>query len=129
MPQQQGQAHTHLMNANNTNQKNTTYNAKVIYFLLIVSTIVGITAVIALIMAYVFKDESDDCLQTHYQFQIRTFWIGLLYCTLGVITLGINLGFFILLFAFVWLIVRCAKGLKQLENNQPVKNLKSWLFA
>jgi len=34
-----------------------------------------------------------------------------------------------LFFTFIWMIVRCAKGLKQLEDNQPVKNLESWLFT
>jgi uncharacterized membrane protein len=95
---------------------------------LIVSTIVGITGIIGLIMAYVFKDESADWLQTHYRFQIRTYWIGLLYLAIGLITLGINIGVFILMFTFVWMIIRCSKGLKQLQSEQPVANLESWFF-
>ncbi|GMR01346.1 MAG: hypothetical protein BMS9Abin19_0720 [Gammaproteobacteria bacterium] len=110
-------------------QNNTLPTAKVIYILLIVGTIVGITGIIALIMAYVFKDDSADWLQTHYRFQIRTYWIGFLYVLIGIFTLQIMLGYFILLFTFVWMIVRCAKGLKQLEEKQPVKNLESWLFT
>lgn len=117
------------MNSDNVEKKDTTPTAKVIYILLIVSTIVGVTGIIALIMAYVFQDESEDWLQTHYRFQIRTYWIGLLYVLLGVFTITITLGYFILLFTFVWMIVRCSKGLKQLENNQPVNNLESWLFT
>jgi len=110
-------------------QQNAISTAKVIYFLLLVSTIVGITGLIALIMAYVLKDDSDDWLQTHYRFQIRTYWIGLLYFVIGMITLSINIGLFILIFTFVWMIVRCTKGLKQLEREQPVNNLESWLFT
>ena len=117
------------MNSDNILQKNTTPTAKVIYILLIVSTLVGITGIIALIMAYVYKDESEDWLQTHYRFQIRTFWIGLLYVFIGSITLTVIFGYLVLLFTFIWMIVRCAKGLKQLENNQPVNNLESWLFT
>ena len=117
------------MNSDNPVQKNTTPTAKVIYILLIISTLVGVTGIIAVIMAYVFKDEAEDWLQTHYRFQIRTYWIGLLYILLGALTLTVNLGYFILFFTFVWMIVRCAKGLKQLEDNQPVKNLESWLFT
>jgi uncharacterized membrane protein len=103
--------------------------AKVIYILLIVGTIVGITGIIGLIMAYVMKDGSDDWIQSHYRFQIRTFWIGLLYSMAGVFLIKVGIGFFVLLFAFVWLIVRCTKGLKQLENREPVKNLESWMFT
>lgn len=117
------------MTTENITPKDTTPTAKVIYILLIVSTMVGVTGIIGLIMAYVFKDESEDWLQTHYRFQIRTYWIGLLYVLIGLLTLTINLGYFILLFTFVWMIVRCSKGLKQLENSQPVDNLESWLFT
>jgi uncharacterized membrane protein len=115
------------MNMEQTTEKVST--AKVIYILLIVGTIIGITGIIGLIMAYVMKDGSEHWLQSHYRFQIRTYWIGLLYTIIGVITLSINIGYLVLLFAFVWLIVRCTKGLKQLEQRQPVKNLESWLFT
>jgi uncharacterized membrane protein len=47
----------------------------------------------------------------------------------GVFLINVGIGFFVLLFAFVWLIVRCTKGLKQLENREPVKNLESWMFT
>lgn len=112
----------------NTEDKSTT-TAKIIYILLIVSTIVGITGIIGLIMAYVYQDDTDDWLQTHYRFQIRTYWIGLLYMVTGFITLQVNIGFFILLFTFVWMIIRCTKGLKQLDRSQPVRNLESWFFT
>jgi len=112
-----------------TEKKNSVPTAKVIYILLIVGTIVGFTGIIGLIMAYVFKDESNDWIQTHYQFQIRTYWIGLFYTAAGILTLNIGLGYPILLFTFIWVVVRCAKGLKQLENNQAVRNLESWFFT
>ena len=114
---------------NDSTQNNSSSIAKVIYILLIVGTIIGVTGIIAVIMAYVNKDDSTHWLQTHYRFQIRTFWIGILYVMMGAITSGIVIGYFILLFAFFWLIIRCAKGLKQLESKQPVKNLESWLFT
>ena len=111
------------------NKTKTLLTAKVIYILLIVGTVIGLTGIIGLIMAYMMKDGSGDWIQSHYRFQIRTFWIGLLYSMTGVITINIMIGYFILLFAFVWLIIRCTKGLKQLEDNQPVKNLESWFFT
>lgn len=112
-----------------TEKQNAVFTAKVIYILMIVGTLVGITGIIGLIMAYVFHDGTKDWLQTHYRFQIRTFWIGLLYSFIGVLTLGVHLGALILLFTFVWIIIRCTKGLKQLDNGQPVANLESWLFT
>lgn len=103
--------------------------AKVIYILYIIGTIIGLTAVIGLVMAYVNKEENDSWLQSHYQFQIRTFWIGLLYLFIGSLTFQLIIGVFILVFWFFWVVIRCAKGLKQLENQQPIKNLESWLFT
>lgn len=113
---------------NNTTVTSTS-TAKVIYILLIIGTIIGITGIIAVIMAYVNNDDTNDWLQTHYRFQIRTFWIGFLYVVIGMATSQVVIGYLILLFTFFWIIIRCAKGLKQLEKNQPVKNLESWLFT
>ncbi len=113
---------------NNHTETNTSV-AKVIYILYIVGTIIGLTAIIGLVMAYVNKDETDNWLQTHYRFQIRTFWIGLLYCIIGILTIQLLFGAIILIFTFFWVVIRCAKGLKQLENQQPIKNLESWFFT
>ena len=114
---------------NDTTQNNSSSIAKVNYILQIVSTIIGITGIIAVIIAYVNKDDSDDWLKTHYRFQIRTFWISVIYITLGVFFLQVMIGYFILVFTFFWLVIRCAKGLKQLQNNEPVKNVESWFFT
>ena len=103
--------------------------AKVSYILLIVSTLIGISGLIAVIMAYVNKDDSSEWLQTHYRFQIRTFWIGLLYVTVGVFTFTLLIGQLILLFTVIWMIIRCIKGLKQLQNTAPVNNVESWMFG
>ena len=110
-------------------QNSTSTTAKVIYILLMVSTMIGVTGLVAIIMAYVMQDDSPEWLQTHYRFQIRTFWIGLLYIVIGSFTFQIIIGYFILLFTVVWMLVRCAKGLKQLANKQAVKNLESWFFT
>ena len=114
---------------NDITQNNSTSIAKVIYILQIISTLIGLTGIIAVIMAYVNRDDSTDWLQSHYRFQIRTFWIGLLYIALGLFLIQVMVGFFILVFTFFWIVIRCAKGLKQLENNEPVKNLESWFFT
>jgi len=112
-----------------TTEQSTAGTAKVIYILLIISTIIGITGIIAVVTCYVNNEDTDDWLQTHYRFQIRTFWIGLLYIVIGLITFQFVIGYLVLLFTFFWIIIRCAKGLKQLEQKQSVKNLESWLFT
>ncbi len=103
-------------------------NARIIYILYLVSLVVGITALVGLVMAYVYRAEATDCIKAHYRWQIRTFWIGLLYTLSGVLLSGIGVGFLILLFALIWFIVRCVKGLQSLERREPPANPGSWLF-
>jgi uncharacterized membrane protein len=105
-----------------------TDTAKIIYILYLVSLATGITAVVGVVLAYVKRDEASQWLQTHYRFQIRTFWIGLLYCVLGVILSMVLIGFLVLLFLAVWLIIRVIKGFKHLERREPVPNYDTWMF-
>jgi len=105
-----------------------TDTAKIIYILYLVGFAAGITALIGLVMAYVNRDEAPEWLKTHYQFQIRTFWIGLLYGVLAFVLTFVMIGFLIFLFIAVWLIVRVVKGFKYLERREAVPNYESWMF-
>ena len=113
------------MNDITTSQGST---VKLVYVLYLVSLLVGITGLIGLIMAYVNKGEASDVEAAHYRYQIRTFWIGLLYAIVGAITIVIGVGVLILLFVLVWWIIRCVKGLSQMGKGQPPENVESWLF-
>jgi uncharacterized membrane protein len=62
------------------------------------------------------------------QLQIRTFWIGLLYGLISLITAFILIGFLFALFTLVWWIVRCAKGLQRLGRGEPYQNAATWLW-
>ncbi|MGM0542138.1 MAG: DUF4870 family protein [Pseudomonadota bacterium] len=101
----------------------------IIYALYLLNFIIPFGALIGLIMAYVNQGDEDNFLQSHYQFQIRTFWIGLLYLTIGILLTAIAIGWLVILFYIVWLIIRCAKGLKYLGKKQPLPNPTSWMFG
>ncbi|GAA0539616.1 MULTISPECIES: hypothetical protein [Rheinheimera] len=102
--------------------------AKLVYILYLVGLVFGITGIIGVIVAYVNKDDGPEWLQSHYRFQIRTFWMGLLFMIVGGILLVVMIGWLVYLFWIVWLIIRCVKGLKQLELQQPVQDEKTWMF-
>jgi uncharacterized membrane protein len=102
--------------------------AKIVYILYLVSLLFGITGIIGVVMAYINKDDAPEWLQTHYQFQIRTFWIGALFIFLGSILSVILIGWFLLLFWVVWLIVRSVKGMKALDEEKAIDNPTSWFF-
>jgi len=46
-----------------------------------------------LIIAYVKLDERDTVMESHYRFQIRTFWIGLLYTPIATPLCLVLIGF------------------------------------
>jgi uncharacterized membrane protein len=102
--------------------------AKLIYILYLASLIVGITGIVGVIMAYVNRGGSPAWVETHYRFQIRTFWIGLLYGLISLITAFILIGFLFALFTLVGWIVRCAKGLQRLGRGEPYQNAATWLW-
>ncbi|MGB6536447.1 MAG: hypothetical protein WBF58_10860 [Xanthobacteraceae bacterium] len=101
----------------------------VVYILYFVSYVVGITALVGVIIAHVQVGQADPVLHTHYQWQIRTFWIGLLYLVIGVILTFIIIGIPILLFWFVWTLVRSIMGVLALNENRPIARPTSWLFG
>ncbi len=102
--------------------------AKIIYILYLFGIIFDITGIIGVIMAYINKSDAPEWLQSHYRFQIRTFWIGVLYMIIGVILSLALIGYLIILFWVIWLIVRCIKGMKTLDNKQAHPNPTGWMF-
>ena len=100
----------------------------IVYILYLVALVSGVTALIGVIMAYVNVGEAPEPLRTHYRFQIRTFWIGLLYCVIGVLLTWVFVGAAVLAFFAVWLVVRCVKGLKALDRGAAYPNVATWLW-
>jgi uncharacterized membrane protein len=101
----------------------------VVYILYFVSYITGITALIGVIIAHVQIGSADPILATHYRFQIRTFWIGLLYLVVGSILTFVMIGFLVLLWWFIWSLVRNIKGMLALNENKPIADPASWGFG
>lgn len=102
--------------------------ARIIYILYLVSLVMGITALIGVVMAYIYRGDAVPWLREHYRWQIRTFWIGLLYTFLASIFLGVGIGYLLLLAVLIWFIVRCVKGLQRLSRGEPPAEAGSWLF-
>jgi len=100
----------------------------IVYALYLANLVIPFTAIIGVIMAYINKGD-DNYLESHYQFQIRTFWIGLLYAIIGALLTVLVIGWLILLFYVIWLIIRCVKGFKYLGKQEPMPNPTSWMFG
>jgi uncharacterized membrane protein len=80
-------------------------------------------------MAYVNKNEGPAWLQSHYRFQIRTFWIGLLYSLISAVLMAVAIGFVLIFVVAIWFIIRCAVGWKYLSREESVPDVESWVFG
>jgi len=103
--------------------------ANLIYILYLLNLIFGVTSFIGVIMAYVNKGSAPEWVQSHYRFQIRTFWIGLLLGVIGFFTAAFVVGILILVFLFVWWIARCVKGMKYISEGSAHPDPTSWMFG
>lgn len=93
----------------------------VIYILYSLSAFIGITAIAAIIINYIKRqDVAGTFLESHYTWQIRTFWFGLLWVVIGGITSVFLIGFIILGVNSVWLLYRVIKGFVKLSDNKEI---------
>jgi uncharacterized membrane protein len=100
-----------------------------VYVLYLVGYFTGISALIGVIIAHIKVDDTDPVLRSHYQFQIRTFWVGLLYLTIGTLLCVVLVGFLVLAWWLVWSLIRIIKGIVLLNEGKPIGMPKSWLFG
>jgi uncharacterized membrane protein len=103
--------------------------ALIVYMLYCVGYFTGISALIGVIIAHVKIEDADPVLRSHYQFQIRTFWIGLLYLAIGIPLCMVLIGIPILAWWFLWSLIRIIKGIVALNEHKPIVNPRSWLFG
>ncbi len=103
----------------------------IVYILYLASLIFGITGLIGLVIAYVNRSDAPKWLWSHYDFQIRTFWIGLLYLVVVMVATLIVVGYLLIPLWYIWIIVRCARGMKYLARGEryPSIERESWLFG
>jgi uncharacterized membrane protein len=103
--------------------------AVIVYLLYGVGYFTGISALVGVIIAHIKVDDTDPVLRSHYQFQIRTFWIGLLYLAIGIPLSMVLIGIPILVWWFVWSLIRIVKGIIAINEYKPIANPRSWLFG
>jgi uncharacterized membrane protein len=89
----------------------------------------GVPSIIAVIINYVKRsDARGTYLESHFRWQIRTFWFAALWATLGVllwivlaiVLIGFLIGPAILMLTGLWVIYRVIRGWLALRDRQPV---------
>ncbi|TMH96022.1 MAG: hypothetical protein E6H44_00625 [Betaproteobacteria bacterium] len=77
--------------------------------------------IVAVIINYVKREDvTGTWLESHFRWQIRTFWFGLLWAVPGVILFVLIVGWFILAADAIWIIYRIVKGWLNLSENRPM---------
>ena len=87
----------------------------------------GWPSIIAVILNYVKRGESRGTwLESHFRWQIRTFWFGLLWISLcvlfiiGTLGLGIIIAWLPMVLVGIWFIYRIVRGWLALNDNRPM---------
>ncbi|HUC99082.1 MAG TPA: hypothetical protein VMR88_11405 [Candidatus Polarisedimenticolaceae bacterium] len=85
----------------------------------------GVPSIIAVVINYLKREEARGTfLESHFRWQIRTFWFSLLWCVIAVMLfitiLGIPLALIVLVLAGIWAIYRIARGWLALRNRKPM---------
>src|SRR3546814_11413041 len=71
----------------------------------------GLTSIVAVILAYVKRgDATGTIYQGHMTWVISTFWVGLAVSTIGMMTMIIGVGLFIIIGIGVWYMYRVILG-------------------
>jgi len=93
----------------------------VIYALYAASIFFGLTAIVAIVLNYIKREEVQGTwLESHFRWQIGTFWWSLVWLVVVGITWIILIGWVVWGVAFVWFIYRIAKGWLNLNDNKPM---------
>ena len=101
----------------------------VIYVLYLTALVsVGATALVGVILAYVSKAAAPEWILSHYVFQIRTFWLSLLFTLIGLVLLPVGIGFVVLPAVGIWTAVRCILGLSWLLKGQAYPTPRNWMI-
>lgn len=97
--------------------------ASLIYLLQALAFLLGgITLVIAVVIGYLNRAHvKGTWLESHFQWQINTFWVALLSLVVGTLTLPLVIGYVVLIGAIIWTIHRIVYGWNALSKSKEVK--------
>jgi uncharacterized membrane protein len=110
------------------------------YLMMVIGPLfLGLSAIPAAVLAYMNRETSPKWVQTHFIYQIRTFWAGVLMALIAGGTffffdrgvLGVIFGAVwavVMLFGVVWFVLRSATGLLRLRRGEPIKRPHAWSF-
>ena len=102
---------------------------QLVYLLNLGGFVIAVLPLIGLVLAYVNRDRATPLERSHYDFQISTFWRGIVILLAGVVTVFFLVGWLVILFWVIWTIIRNVKGLTALGRKEPMPAGIGWGFG
>jgi len=93
----------------------------VVYALQAISFVFGITFIAGVIVNYIKQSEVEGTwLESHFLWQIRTFWFSVLWSIIGFVLVFVLVGYLVLLADAIWVIYRIIKGWMNLSEGKAM---------
>jgi uncharacterized membrane protein len=98
----------------------------IISLLYLSSMVLGVTSLVGVVLGYVWQGEAHaEWESSHYDYLIRTFWIGLIGSMISVALMLVLIGFVLICAVAVLVLVRCVLSLVNAQKQQPMPNPKT----
>jgi uncharacterized membrane protein len=93
----------------------------IVYGLQLAGYFTGISPLVGVVINYVKRDAvAGTWLESHFRWQIRTFWITLAWGLAGMALLLVFVGLFVLAIGAMWFLYRAIKGWIELSEGKPM---------
>ncbi|MBX9633210.1 MAG: hypothetical protein K2X67_22000 [Burkholderiales bacterium] len=91
---------------------------------IVTAFVFGLPSMVAVILNYMYRDEARGTfLESHFRWQIRSFWFALLWIVIavaiGLTIIGLPIAWAIAVGTGLWLIYRIARGWLLLKERKP----------
>ena len=95
---------------------------QIIYGLYAAAILVGITNIVAVVINYIKREDvAGTPYESHFTWQIRTFWYSLLWGLIGwPLLLVFGLGIVVWVVTFIWYVYRIVKGWLRLNEGKQM---------
>jgi uncharacterized membrane protein len=95
--------------------------ATAVYVLQAIGILITPAFIAAVIINYVKREDvRGTFLESHFRWQIRTFWFGLLWAVIAGLTMVILVGFVVMAADIIWIMYRIIKGWLDLVDRKPM---------
>ena len=101
--------------------------AMIVYVGYLAAFMLPVLGLVGVVLAYVNRDTAPDWLKSHYTFQIRTFWIGLLFWIVSIACCVVLIGVLMIFATIAWYVIRCALGINRLMSREAYPNPEAWI--